>query len=179
MCLGFLPLNWHPARLFMGDAGALLIGMLMATSAIAVTGQMDPASLDLGDLFPAFMPIILPFAVLLVPLVDFTLAILRRVRAGKSPFSADRQHLHHRLLDMGHSHMGAVIIFYAWTATASVSFALTFVLPAYFGLPAAWAGAFFGAGFIACTVATVAPLTRQKRAETDAEEHGGGELGES
>ncbi|MFM6974675.1 MAG: MraY family glycosyltransferase [Agromyces sp.] len=177
MCLGFLPLNWHPAKLFMGDAGALLIGMLMATSAIAVTGQMDPASLDLGDLFPAFIPIVLPFAVLLVPIVDFTLAVMRRLRAGKSPFSADREHLHHRLLDMGHSHLGAVLIFYAWTATASVSFALTFVFPAFFGLPAIWAGAVFIAGFIACTVATVLPLTRSKRAETEAEEHGGGELG--
>ncbi|MGV1034752.1 MAG: MraY family glycosyltransferase [Microbacteriaceae bacterium] len=178
MCLGFLPLNWHPARLFMGDAGALLIGMLMATAAIAVTGQIDPASLDLGDLFPAFMPIILPFAVLLVPLLDFTLAIIRRLRAGKSPFTADRQHLHHRLLDMGHSHVGAVIIFYAWTATASVSFALTFVLPAYFNLPAWWAGPVFALGLVACSIATIAPLTRRKRAETEAEEHGGGELDE-
>lgn len=177
MCLGFLPLNWHPARLFMGDAGALLIGMLMATSAIAVTGEMDPASLDLGDLFPAFIPIILPFAVLLVPLVDFTLAVVRRLRAGKSPFTADRQHLHHRLLDMGHSHLGAVLIFYAWTATASISFALTFVLPAYFGIPAVWAAAFFAAGFVASSIVTVLPLTRRKREETEAEEHGGGELG--
>ncbi|HLP23921.1 MAG TPA: MraY family glycosyltransferase [Microbacteriaceae bacterium] len=176
MCLGFLPLNWHPAKLFMGDAGALLIGTVMATSAIAVTGQLDPASLNLGDLFPAFMPIILPFAVLLVPLVDFALAVMRRLRAGKSPFSADRQHLHHRLLDMGHSHLGAVIIFYAWTATASVSFALTFVLPAFFRIPAAWAALVFVVGLVACSVATIAPVTRQKRAAIAAEERGEGEL---
>ncbi len=177
ICVGFLPLNWHPAKMFMGDAGALLIGTLMATSAVAVTGQLDPASLDLGDLFPAFIPIILPFAVLLVPLVDFTLAVFRRVRAGRSPFAADRQHLHHRLLDMGHSHMGAVVIFYAWTATASVSFALAFVLPAYFGIPALWAVAFFALGFVACVLLTIAPLTHRKREETAAEEDGRGELG--
>lgn len=177
ICLGFLPLNWHPARLFMGDAGAMLIGLLMATSAIAVTGQIDPASLDLGDLFPAFMPIVLPFAVLLVPLLDFSLAVFRRIRAGKSPFSADRQHLHHRLLDMGHSHLGAVLIFYAWTALVSVSFALTFVLPAFFDIPAVWAAAVFGVGFVFCAIATAAPLTRHKREETEAEEAGGGELG--
>ena len=179
MCLGFLPLNWHPAKLFMGDGGALLIGLLMATSAIAVTGQMDPASLDMGDLFPAFIPIMLPFAVLLIPLLDFTLAVLRRIRAGKSPFSADRKHLHHRLLDMGHSHVGAVLIFYAWTAVASVGFFLTFLLPAYFNLPAAWSLLFLGVGFVLCAVATIAPLTRRKRTETIAEALGRGELGDS
>ena len=104
-CAGFLPLNWHPARLFMGDAGALLVGLLMAASTIAVTGQIDPELASNGPrvLFPAFIPILLPFAVLIVPLLDFGLAVIRRLRAGKSPFSADRKHLHHRLLDMGHT----------------------------------------------------------------------------
>ncbi|MET0975805.1 MAG: MraY family glycosyltransferase, partial [Leifsonia sp.] len=119
-CAGFLPLNWHPAKLFMGDAGALLVGLLMATSAIAVTGQVDPYQLARSQLLPAFIPIILPFAVLIIPLLDFGLAVIRRLRAGKSPFSADRKHLHHRLLDMGHSHLHAVLIFYGWTAVASI-----------------------------------------------------------
>ncbi len=176
MCMGFLPLNWHRAKLFMGDAGAMLIGLLMATSAIAVTGQIDPASLELGDLFPAFIPIVLPFAVLLIPLLDFTLAVVRRLKAGKSPFSADRGHLHHRLLDMGHSHVGAVLIFYGWTAVASTSFFLTFFLPAYLGIPAAWAGVFAIVGFIVCLAVTIAPLGRQKRVTTQLEELGHGEL---
>lgn len=176
ICLGFLPLNWHPARLFMGDSGAMLIGLLMATAAIAVTGQMDPAALDLGDLFPAFIPIILPFAVLLVPLLDFTLAIVRRLRAGKSPFTADRGHLHHRLLDMGHTHIGAVLIFYAWTAVASVGFFLTFLLPAYFGIAAVWSVLFLGVGFAICAFFTIAPLTKAKRWTASEEEVGLGEL---
>ncbi|WP_104475403.1 MraY family glycosyltransferase [Microterricola pindariensis] len=166
-CVGFLPLNWHPARLFMGDAGALLIGLLMATSAIAVTTQVSPASPSLvsAELMPAFIPIILPFAVLLVPLLDFSLAVFRRLRAGKSPFSADRKHLHHRLLDMGHSHLHAVLIFYGWTAVASIGCALFFILPAYFGLPAWWAAVFLVLGLIACTAVTLAPLSKRKALE--------------
>lgn len=176
VCVGFLPFNWHPARLFMGDSGALLIGLLMATSAVAATGQVDPASLYLGNLVPAFLPIILPFAVLTIPLLDFTLAVIRRVRAGRSPFSADRKHLHHRLLDMGHGHLGAVLILYCWAGVASVSFFLTFVLPMYFKISAWWAVGFLAVGFCLCVLATVAPLTSRKRRATLAEGAGAGEL---
>lgn len=168
-CAGFLPLNWHPAKLFMGDAGALLIGLLMATSAIAVTGQIDPASLGLGELFPAFIPIILPFAVLVIPLLDFGLAVVRRLRAGKSPFAADRKHLHHRLLDMGHSHLNAVLIFYAWTAVASVGCLLSFVFPVYLGISSGWAFLLLGIGFLGCAAITLAPLGRRKRLTVAAE----------
>ena len=176
-CAGFLPLNWHPAKLFMGDAGALLIGLLMATSAIAVTGQIDPASLGLGELFPAFIPIILPFAVLVIPLLDFGLAVVRRLRAGKSPFAADRKHLHHRLLDMGHSHLNAVLIFYAWTAVASVGCLLSFVFPVYFGIPSAWAFLLLGIGFLVCAAFTLAPLGRRKRLTVAAEADGDDRVG--
>ena len=168
-CAGFLVLNWHPAKLFMGDAGALLVGLLMATSAIAVTGQINPASLELGELFPAFIPIILPFAVLIIPLLDFGLAVIRRLRAGKSPFAADRKHLHHRLLDMGHSHLHAVLIFYGWTAVASVGCLLTFVFPVYFGIPSGWAFLILGIGFLVCAAFTLAPLGRRKRLTVAAE----------
>ena len=112
---GFLPFNWHRARMFMGDTGALLIGLLMATSTVSVTGQLNPAQLDQKLVLASYIPIILPIAVLAVPLADFTLAVCRRLLAGKSPFEADRKHLHHRLLDMGHSPLQAVMIFYLWT----------------------------------------------------------------
>jgi UDP-GlcNAc:undecaprenyl-phosphate GlcNAc-1-phosphate transferase len=164
-CLGFLPLNWHPAKLFMGDAGALLVGLLMATSAIAITGQIDPTSTSRSQLFPAFIPILLPVAILFIPLLDFGLAVFRRVRAGKSPFSADRKHLHHRLLDMGHSHFHAVLIFYAWTAAAAIGCLLYFLLPVYFGLPASYATAFLVFALLVCTVTTLAPLSRRKAVE--------------
>ena len=164
-CVGFLPLNWHPAKLFMGDAGALLVGLLMATSAIAITGQIDPTAVNNSQLFPAFIPIILPVAILIIPLLDFGLAVFRRVRAGKSPFSADRKHLHHRLLDMGHSHLHAVLIFYGWTAAAAVGCLLYFVLPVYFGLPSWYATMFLVITLLACTIVTLAPLSRRKAVE--------------
>jgi UDP-GlcNAc:undecaprenyl-phosphate GlcNAc-1-phosphate transferase len=169
-CLGFLPLNWHPARLFMGDAGALLVGLLMATSTVAVTSDIDPERLTGGSdpadllgasgLLPAYIPILLPFAVLIVPLLDFGLAVVRRLRAGKSPFSADRKHLHHRLLDMGHSHLHAVLIFYAWTTVASIGCLLFLFFDDW-----RWALLFTVVGLLVCTILTLSPLSRRKAVE--------------
>ncbi|GAA1322944.1 MraY family glycosyltransferase [Leucobacter albus] len=126
ICVGFLPFNWHRAKMFMGDTGALLVGLLMATSTVSVTGELNPAALDLKLVLASYIPILLPFAVLAMPLADFALAVLRRLRAGKSPFEADRQHLHHRLLDMGHSPVQAVSIFYLGTAVLSAAGLLVF-----------------------------------------------------
>jgi len=167
-CIGFLPLNWHPARLFMGDAGALLVGLMMAASTIAVTGQIDPDRLEetvgsARQLFPALIPLLLPFAILIVPLLDFGLAIIRRLRAGKSPFSADRKHLHHRLLDMGHSHLHAVLILYAWTASAAVGMLLFLFVDTW------WAALATVLGLVVCTILTLAPLSRRKAIESVAQ----------
>ncbi|GAA2088561.1 MULTISPECIES: MraY family glycosyltransferase [Brevibacterium] len=124
-CIGFLPHNFNPARIFMGDSGSMLIGLLLAASTIRVTGQVDPALLTQERAFAAAMPIILPVAVMALPLLDLGLAVLRRMLAGKSPFSADAKHLHHRMLRLGHSHARAVLLLYLWTAIfafGSVSF---------------------------------------------------------
>lgn len=129
MCIGFLPFNWHPAKIFMGDTGALLLGLLMATTALTVTGQIDPTLVSKNDLVPAFLPLLLPLAILILPLLDFSMAVLRRLRAGKSPFSADRQHIHHRLQDFGHSHLGSVLVFYLWTALISGFCIMFFFMP--------------------------------------------------
>jgi UDP-GlcNAc:undecaprenyl-phosphate GlcNAc-1-phosphate transferase len=168
ICAGFLPVNFHPAKMFMGDAGALLVGLLMAVSAINVTGLIDPGQVEAGRidhsiLIVAFIPILLPFAILVIPLLDFGLAVLRRLRAGKSPFSADRKHLHHRLLDMGHTHLHAVLIFYAWTLVASVGLLMFLFVPWW------WAVVFIGVGFIVTSAFTLAPLSRRKRSEVDAQ----------
>ena len=169
-CVGFLPVNWRPAKMFMGDAGALLVGLLMATSAIAITGQLDPAIIGDNDefgrsqLLGAFIPILLPIVVVILPLLDFGLAVIRRLRAGKSPFSPDRKHLHHRMLDMGHSDREAVLIFYSWTAVVSIA-----VLLMYVGTQMSWPGDYligivFGAvGVIACLVVTLIPTRRTSR----------------
>ena len=163
-CIGFLPLNWSPAKLFMGDAGAYTLGLLMAVSAIAVTGQLNPRMLEDNDAFGrsqllgAFIPILLPIVVVLLPLLDFGMAVIRRMSRGKSPFSPDRKHLHHRMLDMGHSDRDAVMIFYAWTSIVSLS-----VLLMYIGTTANWPGeyligvAYFFIGVAACLVVTLLP----------------------
>ncbi|WP_182111654.1 MULTISPECIES: MraY family glycosyltransferase [unclassified Actinotalea] len=116
VCVGFLPHNFHPARIFMGDSGSMLIGLTIAAAAIVVTGKIDPGVVSDRQAIPAFLPIALPVAVLLLPLLDMGLAVVRRVGAGRSPFHADRLHLHHRLLQLGHSHRRAVVIMYLWTA---------------------------------------------------------------
>jgi UDP-GlcNAc:undecaprenyl-phosphate GlcNAc-1-phosphate transferase len=158
VCFGFLPHNFFPARMFMGDSGALLIGFMLSASAITLTGQFDPGTISEGmagttaSLLPTFLPLVLPIAVLVLPFVDLLLAVVRRMRAGLSPFSPDKQHLHHRLLDIGHSHRRAVLVMYLWAALVSggvvviglfagwrsivaVSTVLVFALLATFRLP--------------------------------------------
>jgi len=152
--LGFVPINWHPAKLFLGDSGSLLVGLIMATTAISVTGQIDPATVSASQLLPAFIPMLLPLAVLIVPLLDFLLAVLRRLRAGMSPFEADRQHLHHRLLDMGHTHLQAVLILYAWTAVLAVGTLLFLFVDWYLAI------GIIAMGLIGSTVITLSPDNR-------------------
>jgi UDP-GlcNAc:undecaprenyl-phosphate GlcNAc-1-phosphate transferase len=115
-CLGFLPHNFNPARIFMGDSGSMLIGLMLAGSVTSLTGQFTYANLPAGASFPVLLPLLLPFAVLAVPFVDLLLAVVRRTRAGRSPFAPDKAHLHHRLMEIGHSHTRAVLIMYFWTA---------------------------------------------------------------
>jgi len=125
MCLGFLPHNMHPARIFMGDSGSMLIGLVLAAGAISITGQVDPDALKLfvgsekeavHQTVPVYIPLLLPLTIIAIPAADLILAIVRRTWRGQSPFAADRGHLHHRLLEIGHSHSRAVLIMYFWSA---------------------------------------------------------------
>ncbi|MBE3001515.1 undecaprenyl/decaprenyl-phosphate alpha-N-acetylglucosaminyl 1-phosphate transferase [Nocardiopsis sp. HNM0947] len=125
-CLGFLFHNFHPAKIFMGDTGSMLLGLLLTSITINVTGQFDAntAREEFNSGLVVFLPILLPLLVIALPLADLVLAVLRRTLAGKSPFAPDRGHLHHRLLDMGHSHVRAVLLMYLWAgivAFAAVS----------------------------------------------------------
>jgi len=125
--IGFLPHNFHPARMFMGDSGAMLLGFLMAAATIAIGGQSP-------DLFPGktfffFGPMIIPIVILGIPLADTAYAVVRRLAGRRSFTSADKEHLHHRLLKMGHGHRRSVLILYAWTALLS----LIVLVPAYTG----------------------------------------------
>jgi len=132
MCVGFLPYNVYPARIFMGDTGSMLLGFLMAAAIITLSGQIDPSAIEGGTLLPALLPILLPLAVLVLPFLDLALAVLRRTRKRRSPFAPDKQHLHHRLLEMGHSQRRTVLLMYAWTAVvAAAALTMAFVPFAY------------------------------------------------
>ena len=120
LCAGFLPHNFNPARIFMGDSGSMLAGLLLSASVITLTGKIDPYSVNDAALLPALMPLLLPFAVLAVPLIDLLLAVVRRTRARRSPFAPDKQHLHHRLLEIGHSQRQAVLIMYLWAGALAL-----------------------------------------------------------
>ena len=120
VCLGFLSHNFFPARMFMGDAGAMLLGVLLATSTVSLSGQLDPAALTgTGGLLAAYLPIVLPLAVLALPVLDLVLAYVRRTIAGTWWFRPDKKHLHHRLLLLGHSQTKAVLLMYLWTSVLS------------------------------------------------------------
>jgi UDP-GlcNAc:undecaprenyl-phosphate GlcNAc-1-phosphate transferase len=116
ICIGFLPHNYHPARIFMGDSGAMFLGLLLSAAAITLTGQIDlNAITNQGSSLP-LLPLLLPFSILAIPLIDLGMAVIRRLRAGRSPFAADKEHLHHKLLSMGNSHRRTSAILYSWTA---------------------------------------------------------------
>jgi UDP-GlcNAc:undecaprenyl-phosphate GlcNAc-1-phosphate transferase len=127
ICLGFLPHNFNPARIFMGDTGAMLLGLLLAYGPISSTASLDDniltnyasATSHPVDRFATILPLLLPIAILIIPYTDLLLAVFRRMLAGQSPFAADRQHLHHRLQNLGHSHRQTVLLMYLWAALFS------------------------------------------------------------
>ncbi|HET6817686.1 MAG TPA: MraY family glycosyltransferase [Mycobacteriales bacterium] len=116
-CIGFLPHNFNPARVFMGDSGSMLLGLMLSAASISLLGRIDPnAIVGTTGYFPALLPLLLPVAVLAVPFFDLMLAVVRRTRTGQAPWAPDKLHLHHRLLLIGHSHARAVVIMYLWSA---------------------------------------------------------------
>ncbi|MDQ1413950.1 MAG: UDP-GlcNAc:undecaprenyl-phosphate/decaprenyl-phosphate GlcNAc-phosphate transferase [Acidimicrobiaceae bacterium] len=117
LCLGFLPHNFHPARIFMGDAGAMLLGLLMAASTLSVVGQTDNAFS--GRTYFTFAPIFIPFFILGIPMLDTAFAIVRRAGRRGNPTKPDKDHLHHRLMRLGHGQRRSVMILWAWTALLS------------------------------------------------------------
>ncbi len=127
VCVGFLPHNVYPARIFMGDGGALLLGLLMAASTMSVGGRTT-AEFS-GQAFFFFAPIFIPLVILGVPVLDTLFAIARRAVKRSAVAGADKEHLHHRLMRMGHGHRRSVLILWLWTALLSA-----FVLyPTYTG----------------------------------------------
>ena len=134
LCLGFLPHNFYPAQIFMGDSGAMFLGLMISASAITLTGQVDASAITAENSGSALLPLLLPFTVLAIPLLDFAMAIVRRLRAGRSPFSADREHLHHRIMRMGLTQQRTTVVLYLWTAMFAVPTAIAAFIPIWIAL---------------------------------------------
>jgi UDP-GlcNAc:undecaprenyl-phosphate/decaprenyl-phosphate GlcNAc-1-phosphate transferase len=154
-CLGFLPHNFHRAKIFMGDSGSMLIGLMLAAASTTAAGPISQNAYGARDVFALLSPFLLVFAVLFVPALDMLLAIVRRTRAGRSPFSPDKMHLHHRLLQIGHSHRRVVLLIYLWVGIVAFGAASTiFVDPRY-------TGAVMLAAIVVAGIVTVIPLLRR------------------
>ena len=119
VCIGFLPWNFHPAKIFMGDAGSMLLGMLLAIATIeGIARKNHAADRPTTSPQPSGRSAV-PILVLLVPFFDVVLAIVRRTRRGQGIGYADKEHLHHRLMEIGHGHRQAVLLMYLWSALVS------------------------------------------------------------
>lgn len=124
--VGFLRYNFNPAKIFMGDSGAYTLGFLIAISSVIGIGRSLTNPIAESLLF--YLPLAIPLIVLALPILDLTFAVIRRATRGRHPFYADKEHLHHRLLELGHGHKQAVLIMYAWTAVvAGVTLSFSFV----------------------------------------------------
>jgi len=117
VCVGFLPWNWHPAKIFMGDGGALMLGLLMAAATMMVGGRTDQEFS--GQTFFFFAPLFIPLLILGVPILDTAWAIVRRAANRQGVATADKDHLHHRLMRLGHGHARSVVILWVWTLLLS------------------------------------------------------------
>lgn len=127
ICLGFLPHNFEPSRIFMGDSGSMLIGLLLAAASTSASGKINMSLYGTADMVALMSPIIVVAAAIFVPVLDLVLAVVRRLARGTSPFAADKLHLHHRLLSLGHTHRRTVLVLYLWVsvvAFGAVSFSV-------------------------------------------------------
>jgi UDP-GlcNAc:undecaprenyl-phosphate GlcNAc-1-phosphate transferase len=120
VCIGFLPYNFNGASIFMGDGGAYLLGLLVAVSTSVVGGRADPTTQAFsGQTYFFLAPLLIPLIILGVPIFDVAFAIVRRVSKRQGFAEADKGHLHHRLINLGHGPRRAVAILWLWTALLS------------------------------------------------------------
>lgn len=154
--LGFLVFNFHPASIFMGDTGAMLLGLLLAAAGVSsIGGTVQPTR----GAFAAFsVPVLVPVFVLAVPFLDTIWTILRRLRSGQAVFSPDKRHLHHRLIEIGHSQRRAVLIMYYWSALLAFGAVGVGLWP----VPVVGAVLAIGAG-LALVTALIGRLARRRR----------------
>ncbi|MEO6085650.1 MAG: MraY family glycosyltransferase [Umezawaea sp.] len=156
-CLGFLPHNFNPARIFMGDSGSMLIGLMLAAATTSASGKLNYTSLGAPDLLALLSPLLVVAAVLFVPMLDLMMAVVRRTRRGESPFSADKMHLHHRLLEIGHSQRRAVLLIYLWAGVLAFG---AVALTLFDVRVVAWC---FGLGLLVALFVSAIPRMREVR----------------
>jgi UDP-GlcNAc:undecaprenyl-phosphate GlcNAc-1-phosphate transferase len=158
-CLGFLPHNFNPARIFMGDSGSMLIGLMLAAATTSASERIPVTDgTSATDVLALFAPILAGAAVAFVPVLDLLMAVVRRTRAGTSPFSPDKMHLHHRLLEIGHSHRRAVLLIYLWAGVLAYgAVALALVGDRFLVLSAV------GIGLLVAVLASAVPRLRAPR----------------
>lgn len=156
-CLGFLPHNFSPARIFMGDSGAMLIGLLLAAAATSASGRPARSAYGTADLFTLLSPLVLVAAVMFVPILDMVLAVIRRTRAGVGFYTPDKMHLHHRLLELGHSQRRVALLIYLWVGVLAFSVAACTLVSPLTVAP------FFALGLLIALAATFAPRLLERR----------------
>lgn len=156
MCAGFLPHNYEPARIFMGDSGAMLIGLLLAAASISASGKINMSLYGTADFVALVSPFLVVVAAVALPVIDLIMAVIRRVSQGKSPFAADRQHIHHRLLALGHTHRRTVLVLYMWVS------AIAFGAVSFSVIPSRYAAVLLVSAVIIATAATAVPAMKGK-----------------
>ncbi|MGP6173437.1 glycosyltransferase family 4 protein [Corynebacterium sp. A21] len=157
ICLGFLPHNFEPSRIFMGDSGSMLIGLLLAAASTSASGKITMSLYGTADMVALMSPIIVVLAAIFVPMLDLIMAVFRRLSKGQSPFAADKMHLHHRLLGMGHSHRKVVLVLYLWVSVVALG-AVSFSI-----FPASWALTGCLVAILVALLFTFVPVIRRGR----------------
>jgi UDP-GlcNAc:undecaprenyl-phosphate/decaprenyl-phosphate GlcNAc-1-phosphate transferase len=153
-CLGFLPHNFQPAKIFMGDSGSMLMGLMMAGATTAASGRVQ--TMNGAETIALLSPLLVVAAVLFLPVLDLLMAVVRRTRKGLSPFHADKMHLHHRLLEIGHSQRRAVLLIYLWAAVLSFG---TVALSLFDAFAVVWG---IGIGLLIALIVSVVPRLRAR-----------------
>ncbi len=156
ICAGFLPHNFEPARIFMGDSGAMLIGLLLAAASISASGKINMSLYGAADFVALISPIVVVLAAVALPVLDLVWAVIRRTARGQSPFTADAGHIHHRLLRLGHTHRRTVLVLYLWVS------AVAFGAVSFSVVPVRWAVGFTLVALAGATVLTAVPLVNGK-----------------
>ncbi|MBI8988326.1 glycosyltransferase family 4 protein [Corynebacterium meridianum] len=152
VCLGFLPHNFAPARIFMGDTGSMLIGLLLAAASTSASGKINLSLYGVADVFAVMAPVIVAAGCVCVPLAELFITVVRRLLTGQSMAVPDKNHLHHQLMRHGHTPRQVALAIYLWTfavAFGAVAFTVLPVYDALFG---------FFLALVLAFIATIAPV---------------------